>query len=75
MSADLTKCKQLVDDFMSRLIAGQRQKYLSKKKFIKKLNCSLTEKEQDIVYNDYTKRALKTITYTDIMENIWAQSF
>ena len=44
---------------------------MTKPKFIKKLkNSSLTEEEQNIVYNDYLKRALETITDADIVAHI-----
>jgi hypothetical protein len=71
MSADEVKCKKIVDDFMNSLVPGKRQKFLQKSKFIKKLkDSSLTEEEQDIVYNDYTTRALSTISNADIIANI-----
>lgn len=71
MSADYAKCKQIVDDFISGLVPGKRQKFLPKSKFIKKLkNSSLTEKEQDIVYNDYLNRAINTISNADIIAHI-----
>ena len=72
MSApDYVKCKQIVDNFISSLVPGQRQKFLTKSKFIKKIkNSSLTEEEQNIVYNDYLNRALDTISNDDIIAHI-----
>ena len=71
MSADRVKCKKIVDDFMNSLVSGKRQKFLQKPNFIKKLkDSSLTEKEQDIVYNDYLTRVLNTISNSDIIANI-----